>query len=181
MKEITRLHVPSHIKYTKLVEDFTYSLSEHFYPHDEKARQRIVTVMNEVFTNIVRHSDTTGVHDLVRFQLEIGSGTLHISVYDKGPGIKIDDQLPPYRSDLIGHKRIFRQVVDGIVSLHVTAASELSFFFEEKSDQHIDQNQDQLLSKGHGYGLSIITRIMDSLTYTFVEEGCFEWKLTKRL
>lgn len=181
MKEITRLHVPSKIKYTKLVEDFTYSLGEHIYPGDEAARHRLSAVMNEVFTNIVKHSDTSNQDEMVRLQMEVESGLLLISIYDHGPGIEVENQLPPYDKSLIGTRKKMRKVVDGIVYLTVLDPYSLSFYFvnEEEANLQDPEKLDDL--KGHGLGLSIVTKIMDSLTYTSIGDGKYDWKMTKKL
>jgi anti-sigma regulatory factor (Ser/Thr protein kinase) len=181
MREITRLHVPCKIKYTKLVEDFTYSLGEHIYPNDHGARNRLSAVMNEVFTNIVKHSDTSDQNEMVRLQMEIESGLLIISIYDYGPGIEVEKQLPPYNTSLIGTKKIYRKVIDGIVYLTVLDPNSLSFYFVNVEE---DESQDTMILddlQGHGLGLSIVTKIMDSLTYTFIGEGKYDWKMTKKL
>jgi anti-sigma regulatory factor (Ser/Thr protein kinase) len=181
MKEITRLHVPSKIKYTKLVEDFTYSLGDHIYPDDEAARNRLSAVMNEVFTNIVKHSDTSNQDEMVRLQIEIDSGLLVISIYDYGPGIEVEQQLPPYDKTLIGKRKKLRKVIDGVVYLTVLDPNSLSFYFVkgENADLHDPNNLENLRSEG--LGLSIVTKIMDSLTYTSLGDGRYDWKMTKKL
>ena len=181
MKEITRLHVPSKIKYTKLVEDFTYSLGEHIYPNDKEARNRLSAVMNEVFTNIVKHSDTSKQDEMVRFQIELESGLLVISIYDNGPGIAVENQLPPYDESLIGLRKSLRKVIDGVVYLTVMDQKSLSFSFVkgEEPDSQSSTNLEGL--RGHGLGLSIVTKIMDSITYTSIGEGKYDWRMTKRL
>jgi anti-sigma regulatory factor (Ser/Thr protein kinase) len=181
MKEITRLHVPSKIKYTKLVEDFTYSLGEHIYPDDDGARNRLSAVMNEVFTNIVKHSDTSNQDEMVRFQMEIESGSLVISIYDNGPGIEVESQLPPYDKSLIGKHQKLRKVIDGIVYLTVLDPNSLSFYFVKGKETEL-QNPESLDDlRGHGLGLSIVTKIMDSITYTSIGDGMYDWKMTKKL
>jgi anti-sigma regulatory factor (Ser/Thr protein kinase) len=181
MKEITRLHVPSKIKYTKLVEDFTYSLGEHIYPDNEEARNRLGAVMNEVFTNIVKHSDTSNQEEMVRFQMEIESGLLIISIYDNGPGIEVENQLPPYDKSLIGKHRKLRKVIDGVVYVTVLDPNSLSFYFVTNEEAEL-QDADNLKDlHGHGLGLSIVTKIMDSTTYTSIGEGKYDWKMTKKL
>jgi len=181
MKEITRLHVPSKIKYTKLVEDFTYSLGEHIYPNNEEARNRLSAVMNEVFTNIVKHSDTSDQEEMVRFQMEIESGLLIISIYDNGPGIEVENQLPPYDKSLIGKHRKLRKVIDGIVYLTVLDPNSLSFYFVKNEDTELQDPEILEDLHGHGLGLSIVTKIMDSITYTSIGEGKYDWKMTKKL
>ena len=104
MKDILRLHIPSSIKYTRLVEDFTRSAMECIYPHDENIRHQLCAVMNEVFVNIVKHSDTSSIDELVRVQFEIGENAFMVSIFDFGPGIQIDNGVPPYDKKFVGEK-----------------------------------------------------------------------------
>ncbi|TFH00316.1 MAG: ATP-binding protein [Calditrichales bacterium] len=181
MKEITRLHVPSDVKYTKLVEDFMRSLGEQIYPSDENSRHRLSAVMNEVFTNIVKHSDTPSLEQMVRFQFEFQSGLLEISIYDNGPGIMIDDHYPPYPESLVGQRRKFREVIDGVVIMTILDTLSLEFSFDEVAYDEDEAALNFAELKSHGYGLSIITKIMDSVTYKFIRPGIYDWKMTKRL
>jgi len=180
MENIVRLHVPSQIMYTSLVEDFMRSLGTHIYPDDQQRRDNLSTVMNEVFTNIVRHSHTAKLDGMVRFQMEIGSKELKISIYDHGPGIQVKSEYPPYSRSLVGHKSKFRQVLDGAVYLTVTDPKILSFSFE-KSDDEAEFNDNLKNLKGHGLGISIMTKIMDSVIYKMREDGQYDWQLTKML
>jgi anti-sigma regulatory factor (Ser/Thr protein kinase) len=82
MKDVLRLHIPSDIKYTRLVEDFTRSAMEYIFPDNEQIRNKLIAVMNEVFVNIVRHSDTSKFAELVRIQFEIGAKAFLISIFD---------------------------------------------------------------------------------------------------
>lgn len=180
MENIVRFHVPSKISYTSLVEDFMRSLGVHIYPTDQDKRDNLCTVMNEVFTNVVKHSDTSKLDGMVRFQIEVGTKELKVSIFDHGPGIKINDQYPPYSAELIGQKFKFRRVLDGAVYLNVDSSHNLSFSFEgSKNEQEISENLKNL--KGHGMGISIITKIMDSVTYSLKEDGQFDWQMTKKL
>ncbi len=181
MKEITRLHVPSDIKYTKLVEDFMYSLGGYIYPDDERSRNKLSAVMNEVFTNIVKHSKTPSQDEMVRFQMEIDSGLLVVSIYDNGPGISIAGQLPPYDQSLIGLQKKFRKVIDGIVYLNILDPNTLSFFFRESETDPEKDSYGLSDLREHGFGLSIVTKIMDSVTYTSIGDDKYDWKITKKL
>ena len=180
MENIIRLHVPSQIIYTGLVEDFMRSLGTQLFPDDEISRDNLSTVMNEVFTNIVKHSDTAKLDGTVRFQVEIDSGNLKISIYDHGPGIKVNDEYPPYPPSLVGFRHKFRQVLDGAVYLEIIDPKVLSFSFEQ--DAHKTGQSDNLKHlKGHGLGISIMTKIMDSVVYVLRDDGQFDWQLTKKL
>ena len=184
MKDVLRLHIPSNIKYTRLVEDFTRSTMEYIYPDDEQIRHKLCAVMNEVFVNIVEHSDTSSIDELVRVQFEIGSKAFMISIFDYGPGIKIDNNLPPYDKKYIGEKYEFRSVVDGIVYATVVNPYSISFTFEANPDPDSLQfnRMDEIeFLQGHGLGVSIMTKIMDSITYSFIGEGKYDWLMIKNL
>ena len=184
MKDILRLHIPSNIKYTRLVEDFTHSAMEYIYPDDEQIRHKLCAVMNEVFVNIVKHSDTSNIDELVRVQFEVGADAFMISIFDYGPGIKINNSLPPYDKKYFGKKYEFRQVVDGVVYATVINPYSISFTFESHPDPIIeDANRlDEIeFLQGHGLGVSIMTKIMNSVTYSFIGEGKYDWLMTKNL
>ena len=182
MKDVLRLHIPSNIKYTRLVEDFTRSTMESIYPDDEQIRHKLCAVMNEVFVNIVEHSDTSSIDELVRVQFEIGDSAFMISIFDFGPGIKINNTLPPYDKKYIGEKYEFRTVVDGIVYATVVNPYSISFTFEAHPDPESMQfnRMDEIeFLQGHGLGVSIMTKIMDSVTYSFIGEGKYDWLMVK--
>lgn len=184
MKDILRLHIPAKINYTRLVEEFTRSTMELIYPGDEQISHKLCAVMNEVFVNIVKHSDTSIIDELVRVQFEIGENAVMISIFDFGPGIKINNSLPPYDKKYIGKKYEFRKVVDGIVHATVVNPYSISFTFEAHPDpDSIQFNRvDEIeFLHGHGLGVSIMTKIMDSVTYSFIGGGKYDWLLIKNL
>lgn len=182
MKDILRLHIPSNIKYTRLVEDFTRSAMEYVYPGEIDIKDKLCAVMNEVFVNIIKHSDTSKIDELVRIQFEIGSDAFLISIYDFGPGVKIKKNLPPYDKKYIGSKYEFRKVVDGAVFASVVNPYSLSFSFEQNDeiDKFDIESIDEVnFLQGHGFGVSIITKIMDSVTYSLIGDGKYEWLMIK--
>jgi anti-sigma regulatory factor (Ser/Thr protein kinase) len=181
MKQILRLHVPCDIQFTRLVEDFMKSSTQFIYPDDEKFRNELTSVVNEVFTNIVQHSDTAKFGDIVRIQVEIGTRTFFISIYDNGPGIKIDHKLPPYNKDMVGQKFEFKKVLDGIVYAIISNPYSVSFKFEEGEEKDFNRMDELEALNDHGLGISIITKIMDSVTYSYVGDGKYDWQMIKRL
>ena len=57
MNDIIRFHVPCKVEYTKLIEDVTDLISKHSnFKGSEQFVQKLRSVMNEVFINIVEHS-----------------------------------------------------------------------------------------------------------------------------
>jgi anti-sigma regulatory factor (Ser/Thr protein kinase) len=181
MKQIIRLHVPCHIQFTKMVEDFMQSAMFHVYPNDERLRGKMCAVMNEVFVNIVRHSDTSKIDELVRLQIEIGAKSFLLSIFDYGPGIAIDGEFPPYPRELVGEKREFRRVIDGSVFLTVVSPYALSFHFEADEEAELDRLTELDELDGHGFGISIVTKVMDSLSYSYIGDGKFDWQMIKNL
>jgi len=182
MNDILRFHVPCDLNYTKLVEDFTRDISRYLHPTGkEEFCSKLVTVMNEVFINIVEHSKTAYENEVVRFQFEIGLKYFSISIYDNGPGFKADGTSPPYPKKYIGKKYKLRDVIDGAVFYTVTDPFSLSFSFEESEYEDSDDfaNFDKLSESG--LGMSIVTKLMDTVNYSYIGNGKFDWKLVKKL
>ncbi len=175
MKHTICLDIPGHIRFTQIIEDFTRSISRQFYTDKTMNHENLCMVMNEVFTNVVKHSNTTKSEELVRIQMVIYPDELTISILDHGPGIMVKNQRPPYSPELIGYRKPFRKVVDGTVYLTVNSPLQLNFTF--KNETLVD---DLHQFHGHGFGLSIVTKIMDRLTYSALGDGKFSWEMTKK-
>lgn len=182
MEDIIRFQIPCKLEYTRLVEEFTEIIAQYLQtkPSDEFS-SRLRTVMNEVFINIVNHSDTAKEKEFVRFQFEIGIKSVFISVYDYGPGFKVHGHIPPYPKDVIGERLLLRDVIDGSVYYSAIDPYSVSFLFEENEEASLDMLDEFPEIEGHGMGMSIITKLMDSVTYSYVGEGKFDWKLAKKL
>ena len=177
MQDILRFHVPCKEEYTKLVEDFARISSSHLNPNgNEDFRANICAVMNEVFVNIVNHSKTADENEVVRFQFEIGLKYFSISIYDYGPGFETEGKLPPYPKDFIGRKFKLRDVIDGEVSYRVVDPFSISFAFDKYAD---GQDKPENVSDS-GLGMSIATKLMDTVTYSYIGSGKFDWKLYKK-
>ena len=181
MNEIIRLHVPGDLKYTRLVEEFTLSISDYIYPGNKQAASTLRSVMNEVFINIVEHSETPAKNELVRIQFEIGSKSFLISIYDHGPGIPIEGSYMPYPKNFIGKRYELRKVLDGTVFYTVVDPYTLSFTFEESREVDLDRLGELDRINGNGMGISIVTKIMDSVTYTYLSDGLYDWRMVKKL
>ena len=176
MDHTISLYVPGHIQFTQMVEEFTRSICLHFYPDASMHHDNLCMVMNEVFTNVVHHSETKNLNELVRIQMTVNPASIRVSIVDHGPGIRVNNQHPPYNPSLIGHREPFRRVLDGTVFLTVNSPEQLSFSFESGSlvsDLH--------QFNGRGFGLSIITKIMDRLTYSALGNGRFNWEMVKKI
>ena len=182
MYDIIRFHVPCKLEYTKLVEDVSSLLSSYLnLKSTDKFASKLRAVMNEVFINIVKHSNTAAKNEIVRFQFEIGFQHISISIYDYGPGFKADDLYPPYPKEIIGKKYKLREVIDGSVYFTVIEPFGVSFNFEEREEALQDYIEELSGIEDHGMGLSIITKLMDTVTYTYIGEGKYDWKLIKKL
>ena len=60
----------------------------------------------------------------------------------------------------------------------------VSFTFdskEETDESEFNRMEEIDFLQGHGFGVSIITKIMDSVTYSFVGEGKYDWVMIKNL
>ena len=180
--DIIRFHGPCKLEYTKLVEEVTGQIGTYFREKMDAAfGHKLRAVMNEVFINIVKHSDTAAQNEIVRFQFEFGLDYLTISIYDYGPGFKVGNELPLYPDSLSGNKFKLRDVIDGTVYFTVINPMEVLFTFDEKEEADLDQLGELTVLDDHGLGISIITKLMDTVTYTYIGHGKFDWKLIKRL
>ncbi len=182
MYDILRFQVPCKLEYTKLVEEITDQICT--YVRMDKSKNfshKLRAVMNEVFINIVKHSDTAAQQEMVRFQFELGLDYFTISIYDYGPGFEADGHFPPYPKELVGKRYKLREVIDGVVYFTIVNPFEVNFEFKELSEQELDQVDQLAYLEDHGLGISIVTKLMDSVSYTYIGSGKFDWKLIKRL
>ncbi|MCD6376608.1 MAG: ATP-binding protein [Caldisericaceae bacterium] len=184
MADIIRFHVPCKIEYTGMVEDFSELISNYLQVDQQerkKLAQSLRAVVNEVFINIVKHSNTSAVDEMVRFQFEMGLNFIEISIFDNGPGFEAESHYPPYPPYLFGKKYPLNKVLDGLVSFKILDPFTVSFIFEENPDPETDLEEQASILRDHGLGLSIITKIMDQVTYSYIGEGRFDWKLVKQI
>ncbi|MEJ2054325.1 MAG: ATP-binding protein [Calditrichaceae bacterium] len=182
MNDLIRFHVPCKLQYTKLVEDVTDLISAHTsFSGSQQFMQKLRAVMNEVFINIVKHSDTAKQNEMVRFQYELGLHYFTISIYDYGPGFDAEGYVPPYPKKMIGTKHKLRDVLDGSVHFTITDPFSVSFTFEEKDDVNLDDLDGFEGIEENGMGISIVTKLMDSVTYSYIGQGKYDWKLIKEI
>ncbi len=183
--EIVRFHVPCNLAYTSLVENFANLIGEFIRKnHQTDLKTDLRAVLNEVFINVVKHSDTAAQKEVVRFQFELNLPHFLISVYDYGPGFEAGGFYPPYPREVLGERFILRNVVDGVVEYTVVDPFEIVFRFVKMHEQENGTGREKNGSSGlrdHGLGLSIIAKLMDSVTYAYVGQGKYDWKLIKRL
>lgn len=165
-----------------MVEDVAELVGKHLASDGKDSfGGKLRTVMNEVFINIVEHSNTAAQNEIVRFQFELGYKYFTISIYDYGPGFKADKFYPPYPKEIVGKRFKLREVIDGIVYFIVVDPFSISFQFEEKEEADLDQLVEMTEIKDHGMGVSIITKIMDTVSYSYIGQGKYDWKLIKKI
>ncbi len=184
MSDIVRFHVPCKLEYTRMVEDFAQLIASYLQVpdvHKTELSQNLRAVMNEVFINIVKHSNTAAIDEMVRFQFEMGMKFILISIFDHGPGFQAESYYPPYPQYLFGRKFLLNKVLDGWVYYTILDPFTVSFSFEQGPFREKDDIIDPGVLQDHGLGLSIITKLMDYVTYTYIGEGKFDWKIVKNL
>jgi anti-sigma regulatory factor (Ser/Thr protein kinase) len=182
MSEIIRFHVPCKQEYAKLVEEVTAQIGLYLKAKiDPEFSGKLRTVMNEVFVNIVKHTTTAEQNEVVRFQFEIGLEFFTISIYDYSAGFPAEGHYPPYPKEVVGKRYKLREVLDGTVYFTVVNPLELSFTFEERDSVDLSDMDTFDLLDDHGLGISIVTKLMDTVTYSYIGQGKFDWKLVKRL
>ncbi|MBD3223895.1 MAG: hypothetical protein GF313_04150 [Caldithrix sp.] len=181
MTDIIRFHVPAKMEYVNMVENFS-SLVSDFLKKENKSEHYsdLRAVLNEVFINVIKHSDTVIQKEVVRFQFEFDHPYFTISVYDYGPGFQADGHFPPYPREIIGNRYHLRDVVDGSVGFTISDPFTIRFYFMEKEQtDKYEKTLDQL--EDHGLGISIITKLMDTVNYSYIGQGKFDWKLVRKL
>jgi anti-sigma regulatory factor (Ser/Thr protein kinase) len=176
-----RLHVPCDVQYTELVEEFVRFTTKSIFSKNTIRQSELCAAINEIFTNIINHSDTSRIDQIVRFQVDIGVKIISMSVFDNGPGFEIKRQLPPYTRELIGYKQELKRVIDGRVMATVIDNNTVAFSFEESQNDLKDRLAILKTLDGHGLGISIITKIMDSLCYKYLGKGKFDWQMKKQI
>ena len=182
MNDIIRFHVPCNTKYTSLVEEVSAQIGNHLKSKTSaQFIQKLRAVMNEIFVNIVEHSDTAKQNEVVRFQFEMGQEYFTTSIYDYGPGFEADGARPPYPEKVIGKEFKLREVLDGSVHFQVVDPFTLTFSFKEKEETNLDGLDEFHRLDDHGLGISIVTKIMDSVSYSYLGHGKYDWKLVKKL
>ena len=72
-------------------------------------------------------------------------------------------------------------MLDGTVYFTISNPLEVRFSFEESEESNFDELTDLSLVEDHGMGISIVTKIMDDVTYTHIGQGKYDWKLMKKL
>ena len=182
MNDIVRFHVPCKKEYTHLVEEVAAQIGVYLKSKvSPQFIQKIRAVMNEIFMNIVNHSETAEKQEIVRFQFEIGHEYFTTSIYDYGRGFSAEGYHPPYPEKVIGKTFKLRDVLDGSVHFQVVDPFTLTFAFIEKEQSETELIDEFALLDDHGLGISIITKIMDSVSYSYLGNGKYDWKLVKKL
>lgn len=94
----TELHVPSDLKFLKVVEDWLLSSLElELQDQIDWSRQsnRLRLVLVEAYSNVVRHAHRGQSNLSVMIRLELKERDLHLEIWDQGSGYDLGDYLPP--------------------------------------------------------------------------------------
>jgi len=57
----------------------------------------------------------------------------------------------------------------------------ISFSFEEKEEVELDDLVELTEVSENGLGMSLVTKLMDTVSYSYIGNGKFDWKLVKKL
>jgi serine/threonine-protein kinase RsbW len=99
----TELHIPSDLKFLKIVEDWLLGAlevelgSEVDWPN-QASRLRLVLV--EAYSNVVRHAHKDQPNLPVSIRLELRGRDVLMEIWDHGNGFDLDTYLPPNPADL---------------------------------------------------------------------------------
>jgi serine/threonine-protein kinase RsbW len=94
----TELHVPSDLKYLKVVEDWLLgSLQIELEDQVDWASQsnRLRLVLVEAYSNVVRHAHQEQPNLLVLVRLELQDRDLNLEIWDYGKGYDLSTYLAP--------------------------------------------------------------------------------------
>lgn len=94
----TELHVPSDLKFLRIVEDWLLGSLEIALPDQidwsgQASRLRLVLV--EAYSNVVRHAHRGQPNLPILLRLELKGRNLHLEIWDHGDGFNLADYLPP--------------------------------------------------------------------------------------
>lgn len=94
----TELHVPSDLKFLKVVEDWLLgSLEVELEDQVDWARQsnRLRLVLVEAYSNVVRHAHREQPNLLVLVRLELKDREMNLEIWDYGKGYDLSTYLAP--------------------------------------------------------------------------------------
>jgi len=133
------------------------------YPALFDRRSQILIALEEARGNIARHAkDPSGGLSFVHHRTP-ERATLEFLFADAGKGFRIDNTLPPYPAEMIGHVYDFRTTLDGVVTCRVAEADTLEIAFLRKEENWGAMRLEDL--PVGGMGLSIISKVMDRVIY----------------
>ena len=137
-------------------------------------RGKVLIALQEAYGNVARHTgaQTADGAGLVRHS-PFESNTLDFLVADRGPGIPIDGQRPPYRQSMVGRSFPFRRTTSGVVFCRVLDPMTLEFsLYRKRIDERLKADD---LPTG-GMGMGIMTTVMSRVTYLYdVDSWNFLW------
>jgi len=148
---------------------------------EENFIDELKQVMSDVFDNIVNYSNTAAQNEVVRFQFELGHQFFLISIYDYGPGFKADQFHPPYPKEFIGQTFKLCETEDGYILFKVVDPVTISFSFSTLDDSLKNKVSKYAVSTERCNNLTRITRMMDSVSYSYIGQGKYDWKLIRYL
>jgi len=164
------LSVPPKIKYIQTVENFAEVITPHF---DVSVNPNLIhelrSTLNEAFANVIRHVPAD-MDEPVIFTFELDQFELNIYFLDKGPGIRINDKIPPYPPDFINSAFKLLETIDGEVQASVLDENSLVLYFKKYVLEDIDKNDLLKRVNDGGMGLSIIIKLMDRVRFFYKQD-----------
>ena len=171
------LSVPAKLDYLNTVENFVEIIIKHFKAKDNrKLSQMLRATVNEAFVNVLEHTPMSE-EDMVTIIFELDPPALNIKFPDRGKGLQLAGNYPPYPEHLIGSDHLLLKTIDGELYARVESPQSARLWFKENDD---DLNREELIRKlkAGGMGLSIIVKFMDEVRFVFNQNKghCLEVK-----
>ncbi|WP_457566699.1 ATP-binding protein [Caldithrix abyssi] len=169
MSEKIILSVPAHLDYLAIVESFVELVGKHIpVQNKELLAQQLRFTVNEAFVNILQHTPRPP-DGMVVIHFEFDPPTLYLRFPDRGKGLKIKDQYPPYSSEMVGDDYLILKTLGGELYGYIENPRTVKLWFKEV-DTKMDKKQIIAQLKPGGMGLSIIVKFMDEVRFVKDEE-----------
>lgn len=171
------LSVPAKLEFLNTVENFVDVIIQHFnVDNEDKLSHMLRSTVNEAFVNILEHTPMPE-EGMVTIIFELNPPTLNIRFPDRGKGIKVAGNYPPYPEHLIGTEHPVLKTLDGELYAQIESPVSVKLVFKEAT---YNLNRDDLIKnlKAGGMGLSIIVKFMDEVRFVLDENKghCLEVK-----
>ncbi len=161
--------VPCCLKFTETVENSVNIILPLLKVSDaEKTAFDLKVVLNEAFVNVVNYCSNE-LSTAVQIMFDVEPHRLGIRIRDRGKGLPIQEQYPPYPNKMVGTKQVLLKTMDGEVIAYVDNDHTITLTFQEHNLEDISSEVLFESAKEGGMGISLMTKLMDEVRFTYLE------------